>query len=94
MRAIFKVSSIGTIAGCYVQEGKIQRNGGIRVVRDGIVIFEGRIESLKRFTDDSREVVQGYECGISVEAFNDIKEGDILECFVDQEIPRMGKVIL
>ena len=88
VRAIFKVSSIGTIAGCYVQEGKIQRNGGIRVVRDGIVIFEGRIESLKRFKDDAREVVQGYECGISVEAFNDIKEGDILECFVDQEIPR------
>ncbi|MDD3850793.1 MAG: translation initiation factor IF-2 [Firmicutes bacterium] len=88
VRAIFKVSSIGTIAGCYVQEGKIQRNGGIRVVREGIVIFEGRIESLKRFKDDAKEVVQGYECGISVEAFNDIKEGDILECFVDQEIPR------
>ncbi len=88
VRALFKVSAIGTIAGCYVLEGKIQRNSGIRVVRDGIVVFEGKLESLKRFKDDVREVTQGYECGISVEAFNDIKEGDILECFVDQEIPR------
>jgi translation initiation factor IF-2 len=88
VRAIFKVSSIGTIAGCYVQEGKIQRNGGIRVVRDGIVIFEGKIDSLKRFKDDVREVLQGYECGLTIEGFNDIKEGDELECFVSQEIPR------
>jgi len=88
VRAIFKASSIGTIAGCYVQEGKIRRNGGIRIVREGIVIFEGRIESLKRFKDDAREVLQGFECGVSIENFNDIKEGDILECFVSQEIPR------
>ncbi len=88
VRALFKVSAIGTIAGCYVLEGKIQRNSGIRVVRDGIVVFEGKLESLKRFKDDAREVTQGYECGISIESFNDIKEGDILECFIDQEIPR------
>ncbi len=88
VRAIFKVSSIGTIAGCYVQEGKIQRNGGIRVVREGIVVYEGKIESLKRFKDDAKEVLQSFECGISIENFNDIKEGDILECFVSQEIPR------
>jgi translation initiation factor IF-2 len=88
VRALFKVSAVGTIAGCYVQEGKIQRNGGIRVVREGIVVFEGKIDSLKRFKDDVREVLQGYECGITIENFNDIKEGDILECFVNQEIPR------
>ncbi len=88
VRAIFKVSSIGTIAGCYVQEGKIQRNSGIRVVRDGIVIFEGKIDSLKRFKDDVREVLHGYECGLTIEGFNDIKEGDELECFVSQEVPR------
>ncbi|HOO13330.1 MAG TPA: translation initiation factor IF-2, partial [Bacillota bacterium] len=88
VRAIFKVSSVGTIAGCYVLEGKIQRNGGIRVVRDGIVIFEGKIDSLKRFKDDVREVLQGYECGLTIEDFNDIKEGDELECFVSQEVPR------
>ena len=88
VRATFKVSSIGTIAGCYVQEGKIQRNGGIRVVRDGIVVFEGKIDSLKRFKDDVREVLQGYECGLTIEGFNDIKEGDELECFVSQEVPR------
>ncbi len=88
VRATFKVSSIGTIAGCYVQEGKIQRNGGIRVVRDGIVIYEGKIDSLKRFKDDVREVLQGYECGLTIEGFNDIKEGDELECFVSQEVPR------
>ena len=88
VRAIFKVSSVGTIAGCYVLEGKIQRNGGIRVVRDGIVIYEGRIDSLKRFKDDVKEVLQGYECGLTIEGFNDIKEGDELECFVSQEVPR------
>jgi translation initiation factor IF-2 len=88
VRAIFQVSSVGTIAGCYVLEGKIQRNGGIRVVRDGIVIFEGKIDSLKRFKDDVREVLQGYECGLTIEDFNDIKEGDELECFVSQEVPR------
>ena len=65
-----------------------QRNGGIRVVRDGIVVFEGKIDSLKRFKDDVREVLQGYECGLTIEGFNDIKEGDELECFVSQEVPR------
>jgi translation initiation factor IF-2 len=88
VRAIFRVSSIGTIAGCYVLEGKIVRNGLARLTREGIVVYEGRIESLKRFKDDVREVLQGYECGLSLENYNDIKEGDIIECLVNQEVPR------
>jgi translation initiation factor IF-2 len=88
VRALFKVSSIGTIAGCYVLEGKILRNGDVRLIREGAVIYEGKIDSLKRFKDDVKEVVQGYECGISLQNFNDIKEGDIIECFVNEEVPR------
>ena len=81
VRHIFKVSSVGTIAGSYVKSGKIVRNGSVRVVRDLVVICEAKIESLKREKDDAREVAEGYECGIKLEKFNDIKEGDILECF-------------
>ncbi len=88
IRALFKISSIGTIAGCYVLEGKILRNGSLRVIRDGIVIFEGKVNTLKRFKEDVREVVQGYECGISMENYNDLKEGDILECYVMEKVPR------
>ncbi|MFZ7119774.1 MAG: translation initiation factor IF-2 [Eubacteriaceae bacterium] len=87
-RQTFKVPNIGTIAGSYVLDGKISRNNEVRVIRDGIVIFEGKISSLKRFKDDAKEVVQGYECGIGVEKFNDIKEGDIIEAFAMVEIPR------
>lgn len=86
VRQIFKVSKVGTIAGSYVIEGKIRRDAGIRVIRDGIVIFEGKIDALKRFKDDAKEVAQGYECGITVEKYNDIKEGDILEAFVMEEV--------
>ena len=86
IRQTFKVSRLGTIAGCYVIDGKITRDSGIRVIRNGIVIHEGRIDSLKRFKDDVKEVVDGYECGIMLERFNDIKEGDILEAFVMQEV--------
>jgi len=88
VRQIFKVSGIGTIAGGYVIQGKITRNSGVRIVREGIVIHEGSLASLKRFKDDVREVVQGYECGLSIEKYNDIKVGDIVESFVMEEIKR------
>ena len=84
----YKVSSVGTVAGCYVQDGKIVRSCSVRVVRDGIVIHEGSLASLKRFKDDAREVAENYECGLTVEKFNDIKEGDIIEAFTMEEIPR------
>jgi translation initiation factor IF-2 len=81
VREIFKISRVGTIAGCYVTEGKINRNNPIRVIRDGVVIYEGEIDSLKRFKEDVKEVQSGYECGISVENFNDIKVGDEIESY-------------
>ncbi len=84
-RQVYKISSVGTIAGCYVTEGKIARNAQIRVVRDGIVITEDSILSLKRFKDDAKEVAQGYECGIGLEKFNDIKENDVFEAFIMEE---------
>ena len=88
VRQTYKVSSVGTVAGCYVQDGKIVRACSVRVVRDGIVIHEGVLASLKRFKDDAREVAENYECGLTVEKFNDIKEGDIIEAFTMEEIPR------
>ncbi|GAA5415146.1 translation initiation factor IF-2 [Paraliobacillus ryukyuensis] len=88
VREIFKVSKIGTIAGSYVTDGKITRNAGVRVIRDGVVLFEGEIDTLKRFKDDVKEVAQNYECGITVENYNDIKEGDVIEAFVMEEIAR------
>ncbi|NEZ46088.1 translation initiation factor IF-2 [Clostridium niameyense] len=88
VRRVYKISNVGTIAGCYVQNGKLVRNGGVRVVRDGIVIFESELASLKRFKDDAKEVAQGYECGLSVEKFNDLKDGDIIECYVIKEIKK------
>ena len=86
VRNTFSVPKVGTIAGCYVQDGKIQRNAGVRVLREGVVVFTGKISSLKRFKDDAKEVLSGYECGIGVENFNDIKIGDALEAFILQEI--------
>jgi translation initiation factor IF-2 len=88
IRETFKVPGIGNIGGAYVLEGKVQRNAQIRLVRDGIVIHEGKISSLKRFKDDAKEVAQGYECGIGIENYNDIKEGDIIEAFKMEEIER------
>ena len=88
VRNTFKVPNVGTIAGAYVMEGKVIRNAEIRLVRDGIVIHEGKISSLKRFKDDAKEVNQGYECGIGIDGYNDIKEGDIIECFHMVEIER------
>ncbi len=86
IRQTFKVSGVGTIGGAYVLDGKIARNAQVRVVRDGVVFHEGVLNSLKRFKDDAREVASGYECGIGIEKFNDIKEGDVIECFIMEEI--------
>lgn len=86
VRTTFRVSGVGTIAGCYVQDGKIQRAAQVRIVRDGIVIHEGVLSSLKRFKDDVKEVASGYECGCGFENFNDIKEGDVFEAFIMEEI--------
>lgn len=88
VRETYKISNIGTIAGCYVLNGKLQRNAETRVIRDGIVIFESTLSSLKRFKDDAKEVNTGYECGLTVDKFNNIKEGDIVECFMMEAIKR------
>ena len=88
VRQTYRVSAIGTIAGCYVRDGRITRDGQVRVLRDNIVIHEGKIGSLQRFKDSVREVPEKYECGMSIERFNDIKEGDVFECFIMEEIPR------
>ena len=88
VRKIFKASKLGNIAGCYVTEGKITRDAGVRLIRDGVVIFEGKIDSLKRFKDDAKEVVQGYECGLTLENYQDIREGDIIEAFTTESIKR------
>jgi translation initiation factor IF-2 len=80
------VPNVGIIAGCYIQDGKITRNAQIRIVRDGIVIFEDKIASLRRFKDDVKEVNSGYECGVGIEKFNDIREGDTLEAFIMEEV--------
>jgi len=88
VRQTFKLSSVGTIAGCYVTDGVIERNSLVRVLRDGIVIFEGKMASLKRFKDDVKEVKNGFECGITIEKFNDIKEGDVIEASIMKEVER------
>ena len=88
IRQLFKVSSVGTIAGCHVVDGKIQRNSQVRINRDGIVVHEGLLSSLKRFKDDVKEVSEGYECGLSIEKFNDLKEGDIVEAFIMEKVER------
>ncbi len=88
IRQLFKVSGVGTIAGCHVVDGKITRNAQIRVNRDGIVVHEGVLSSLKRFKDDAKEVAEGFECGMSIEKFNDLKEGDIIEAFIMEETER------
>ena len=88
VRQIFKVSKLGTIAGSYVTEGKITKNSEIRVIRNGIVVFEGKLDSLKRFKDDVKEVLEGFECGLTIDKFNEILEGDIVEAFVMEEVKR------
>ena len=88
VRQVFKVSNVGTIAGAYVLDGKIERNAGVRVIREDVVIHEGKLVSLKRFKDDVKEVAKGYECGMQIEDYNDLKEGDIIEVFVMEEVKR------
>jgi translation initiation factor IF-2 len=88
VRQTFKISSVGTIAGCFVLTGKVSRNAGIRVIRDNIVIHDGKLISLKRFKDDAKEVDKGYECGLQIENFNDLKEGDQLEVYIMEEVKR------
>ena len=86
VRMVYKVSSVGTVAGCYVNDGRIERSGSVRVVRDGIVVYDGALGSLQRFKDSVKEVTAGYECGMTVEKYNDIKEGDIFECYIMEQI--------
>ena len=85
VRQTYKVSGVGTVAGCYVLDGKVCRNDLLRVVRDGIIIADDKMISLKRFKDDQKEVAQGYECGIGLEKFNDIREGDVYETYIIEE---------
>lgn len=86
VRQIYKVSKIGTIAGCMVMDGKMKRDCKVRLIREGIVIYTGKLGSLRRFDNDVKEVINGYECGMTIENFNDIKVGDIIEGFEDQEV--------
>ena len=88
IRTTFKVPGVGTVAGAYVKSGKIERNASIRLLRDGIIVHTGKLSSLKRFKDDVKEVATGYECGIGIENYSNIKEGDIIEAFEQKEIPR------
>ena len=88
IRQVFKVSSVGSIAGCYVTSGKVERNAGVRVIRDNVVIHDGKLASLKRYKDDVKEVTEGFECGLQIENYNDIKEEDTLEIYVMQEIKK------
>ena len=86
VRKTFKVSRIGTIAGSYVNSGRIARGDNVRIIRDGVEIYTGKIEGLKRFKDDAKEVASGFECGIKVENYDDLKDGDVIESFVIHEI--------
>jgi translation initiation factor IF-2 len=88
VRALFKVSRLGTIAGCMVTQGVVRRSSQVRVVRDGTVIYDTTIAQLKRFKEDAREVAEGFECGILLEGFNDVKEGDVLEAYETREVER------
>ena len=88
VRSVFRITGAGMVAGCYVQDGKMVRNAQARLLRDNVVVYEGKLSSLKRFKDDAKEVAEGYECGISFDKLNDIKEGDIIECFNMEEIER------
>jgi len=88
VRALFRVPRAGTIAGCYVTRGTITRNARARLVREGVIVWEGTIASLRRFKDDVREVAEGFECGIGLEGYNDVKEGDVIEAFEVREVAR------
>jgi translation initiation factor IF-2 len=88
VRQIFRASRIGTIAGCHVTQGKITRTANIRLVREGTIVYDGKIASLKRFKDDVREVEEGFECGITIENFQDVKEGDVIEAYETRQVER------
>jgi translation initiation factor IF-2 len=88
VRAMFRVPKLGVVAGCYVTQGTIPRDARVRLVRDGVIVYEGKIASLRRFKDDVREVAQGYECGIGIANFQDIHEGDLIEAFEVREVAR------
>ena len=88
VRQTFRISNVGTIAGCFVLDGKLERNAGVRVIREGVVIHEGKLVSLKRFKDDAKEVSKGFECGLQIEDYNDLKEGDIIEAYIKEEVKR------
>ena len=85
IRQVIKISGVGSVGGCYVTDGSIQRGCSVRLLRDNVVIFEGALASLKRFKDDVKEVNEGYECGMSIEKYNDIKEGDVIEGYIMEE---------
>jgi translation initiation factor IF-2 len=88
VRETFRVSKVGTIAGCYISEGRVDRKAHGRLIRDGILVYDGEISSLKRFKDDVKEVREGFECGIGIKNFNDIKVGDVIECYSVEEVAR------
>ncbi|MBC72804.1 MAG: translation initiation factor IF-2, partial [Muricauda sp.] len=88
IRETFKISKIGTIAGCMVTSGKIFRNSRIRLIRDGVVVYTGELASLKRFKDDVKEVAKGYDCGLQIKNYNDIREGDIVEAFQEVAVKK------
>ncbi|MCA9603808.1 MAG: translation initiation factor IF-2, partial [Myxococcales bacterium] len=86
VRQIFNIPKVGTVAGCYVTEGKVQRGAHVRLVRDSVKIWEGKLSTLRRFKDDAREVTHGYECGLSLDGYNDVHEKDVVECFEIEEV--------
>ena len=88
VRNVFKITGVGMVAGSYVTDGKLQRNAQVRLLRDNVVVFEGKLSSLKHYKEDVKEMAAGFECGMSLEGHNDIKEGDVVECFIMEEIPR------
>ena len=88
IRQTFRVSNVGTIGGAYVLDGKLERNAGVRVLRDNVVVHEGKLASLKRFKDDAKEVSKGFECGVQIEKYDDIKEGDVIEAYIMEEVKR------
>ena len=88
VRNTFRISGVGTIAGCYVTDGKLQRNAQVRLLRDNVVVFEGNLDSLRRFKDDVKEISTGYECGVGLEKYNDVKENDVIECFTNEQVER------
>ncbi|MBO4370551.1 MAG: translation initiation factor IF-2, partial [Paludibacteraceae bacterium] len=88
IREVFKISKVGSVAGCFVRDGKVKRTSKVRVIRDGIVVYTGELGSLKRFKDDAKEVLTGMECGLNIDKYNDIKVGDVIEVYEETEVKR------